>query len=1087
MNKKSKTLFTFRETTMSRSHTSELKLVLRIAVLIVLFSSCDQSFNLLDSLNGPEITSLSVEDSDSLSLNPLSMGLYIGSNGSFAASGGLPPYTFSLVSGSGSINSSGVYTAPITAGTGTIEVLDDNGDAQLATITILDVLTNVDYEVSSVIDTSSTNIGGDPLTGSFTLTNIDVSNGTKTIEWDVYLSNDTNFSADDDLIDTGNSAALASLDFSVVNFTGFWPLTAGPYYFIVKTYAVDDITDTVNNVDNSGVLAISGAPAPDVNYQIGTVPAGSSTALTLSAISETFTIDNIGLNSGSQVIYWTAYISTNDTLEIGADQVFDSGSRTFLDGEDSSAPINISGYWTGTPGSYYIIIGLSASDDTLPGDNSSPSAAVYTIVDLPVLDPASLLINTGGAFSFSGSGGVPPYIYSLNSSGSGTPSIDGGTGNYIAGNSVGADTVRLTDDIGNTADCSISVVVSTSTVNYNTVIVSNTGGTAGGAPLSGSFVFTNNGTANGSDSVSWKVYTSLDNTIGAGDILIDDGTTSDLNFGVTSANIFFSGTWPIPVTDTTYYLIAQVSAPDDITVADNSGNTSALITAPVSSDIDYIIQSISNSPSSADVSTSVSQSFTFRNQGSDPGVLTVYWTAFISADQVLDGGDTVLNSGSESFLTALTTSGSINITGNWPASSGQYYLIIQASSGDDINPSNNFSASAPFTISATAIDIDYIVTNVTKHYPTVTSGSLISETFDLSNTGGLNGTAAIDWTAYASLDQSIGGDFLVASGTTPFSGLNAGTSFPFISINGNWPAVAGDYYLIVDVTSTDETITGNNTGFNGLYTVKNPPDYSISSTTIQSQGDPGTALSTYGTFDFTISEIAGVDGSLPVSWEVFVSDNNILDGGDVSIKEGNISALTASGDSGPISFDDALWPLSGSYYYIIISINSGDDDNATNNSYVSPTPLFVPELFTEAGETNSNFGPTAVPLSLVSDVDSTLQSNELNLLELVKIDGIMDLKFEWDTFKITTGPSITELDIYATWSTTFDELDLYLWDESSNQWISNDWLPDGEPVSNPTTPPASFTVSPNTTYYIGAYFLRNGGAGFPYSIIVNGR
>ena len=304
--------------------------------------------------------------------------------------------------------------------------------------------------------------------------------------------------------------------------------------------------------------------------------------------------------------------------------------------------------------------------------------------------------------------------------------------------------------------------------------------------------------------------------------------------------------------ESTYTAPSDASGTAVIQIMDSYGSTQTasidvVLGAGVSTaDIDYIVQSITNSPASAYVNTSVSQSFTFTNQGTAPGAYTVYWTAYISSDTVLDGGDTSVSSSSATALGASVTSGSIAITGNWPATPGIYYLIVKVSAGDDIDHSNDYLVSAPFTINAViGSDIDYIASNVSRNYPTATLGGLYSETFDLSNIGGLAGTQPIDWTAYASLDSTleVGTDIVIGSGTTSFSGLAAGASYSGITISGSWPNTAGIYYLIVAITSSDETITGNNSAYSGTFTVKNPPDYMISAATLQTEGVAGAALS----------------------------------------------------------------------------------------------------------------------------------------------------------------------------------------------------------------------------------------------------
>ena len=1060
-----------------------LKLLFNLVIVTVLSFSCQQPYTLEEILDEPFLEKISESLSD-LTLNPSSLSLYIGSNAAFYAAGGVPPYSYDVIEGPGTIDSLGVYTAPGAAGSAVIQVTDSLGNTASASVNITDSLTNVDYQLSLVSNTSPLNQGGEVLSGTFTLENIGASDGSKDVNWEVFLSNDLLFSADDELTDTGTDPFLLSGGSAVVPFSGTWPETGGTYYIIVKAYAADDTVDQSNNTAVSAGITITGEDPEDVDYQFVTVPAGAVTYLEGDSITETFKVENAGSEDGSSYIYWSAYLSDDTLLNIGTDPVVDSGSLDGLDGYEVSSSINISGNWPGTAGDYYILISLSAADDIDTGNNTAASTDVFTVVVQPQISPAAASVLTGGSLIFSGNGGVAPYSYSLFSAGSGSPTLDTVTGDYQAGDSAGTDIIRLTDDMGHTSDCTVNVSTTASLVNYDTVTVVNTGGTAGGGALSGNFTFTNSGSGNGSQNVSWQLYTSLDGSIGGGDQLIDSGTTGALDSGVSSSAVPFSGFWPVPASDTSYFLIVQISALDDQTTADNTGSSSVLVTAPVASDIDYIIGTITNSPSTAEISTPIApQTFTFTNQGDDPGALDVYWTVYFSNDQVLDGGDTPVDTGVEAFLGAQQTSIPLSIGGNWPASSGLYYLIVQVTAGDDTDPSNNYSVSSAFTITAASADIDYIVTGVTKKYPTISSGSLCAETFDLSNVGGTNGTQPIDWTAYASADQTVdGGDWIIDSGTTPFSGLDSGSSSPGLSMTGSWPSVEGSYYLLVEVSSADETIPGNNTGSNGPYTVGDPPDYSIDTVIYQTTGDPSALLSDHGAFSFKITEGNGHNGQQPVGWNVYASVDPVLDGSDQVVQSGSISALTAGSSSSAVSFSDGVWPVMGSYYYLIISIQAGDDLNSSNNSFVSPVTIYVPEYYLEGGENNSSTGPTTGALTYVTDLTASLEGSHLNRNELIQVDGLMDIKFDYDTYRIVTGPDVDLLDIHAEWSSALDEIEFYLWDLGGFQWVSNESSSLGEP----SVPPATFDVDPDSVYYIGVKFMQHS-SGTDYSLIIQGR
>lgn len=89
------------------------------------------------SANNPLKTGL-----ESVFLNSKSVVMGTAQTYDFSASGGVAPYTFSLVSGAGAIDpSTGIYTSPGANTLAVIQVSDGNGDVSRATITVLTTVT----------------------------------------------------------------------------------------------------------------------------------------------------------------------------------------------------------------------------------------------------------------------------------------------------------------------------------------------------------------------------------------------------------------------------------------------------------------------------------------------------------------------------------------------------------------------------------------------------------------------------------------------------------------------------------------------------------------------------------------------------------------------------------------------------------------------------------------------------------------------------------------------------------------------------------------------------------------------------------
>jgi hypothetical protein len=71
-----------------------------------------------------------------LALQPGSATLGAGTTQKFAASGGQPPYNYSVATGGGSVDSTGLFTAPSSAGAATVKVTDAAGVSLTASVTI---------------------------------------------------------------------------------------------------------------------------------------------------------------------------------------------------------------------------------------------------------------------------------------------------------------------------------------------------------------------------------------------------------------------------------------------------------------------------------------------------------------------------------------------------------------------------------------------------------------------------------------------------------------------------------------------------------------------------------------------------------------------------------------------------------------------------------------------------------------------------------------------------------------------------------------------------------------------------------------
>lgn len=682
------------------------------------------------------------------------------------------------------------------------------------------------------------------------------------------------------------------------------------------------------------------------------------------------------------------------------------------------------------------------------------------------ISPATVQLVNGKSITFEISGGAPPYTLELGEPLTGTGELISDLSYTAPSDLTGIAKVQVTDSYGGKISARIDVVAASEPTPVETLLLNpavlsiSTGNTISLVPSGGLppyfYVLTTPIGGNG-ENLTGSTYTAPSDTAGTAVI-----TVIDSNFETSTSSI---------------------------TVSLSAGG------GDVNNDVDYRIDVISHLNPSYNINTNTNETFSFSNQGSESGTFRAYWTAYISHDQILNGTDTVISSGSIEGLDPLETSGPISIHGTWPSTAGIYYLILRVSSADDSDPSNDFTASNAFTINNTAAVVDYALGNLTKKYPTIPSGSLCSETFTISNIGGSDGTEEIRWTAYASSDMFPGGDTPIGSGTLePLNSSDNHVAVPITSgdYSGSWPAAAGSYYLIVEFeTDTEDTSLDNNVTVAGVFNVINPPDYSVFSMNIPPvEAASGATLSDYGSYEFVIKENANAGGNQPIGWEVYASIDTILDGGDEPILSGNLAALD-EGESETINFSNGNWPEMGAYYYIIINIHSGDDSNSANNRRVSSEPVSVPTIFTEEPEPYNN-NSSWPPSSNTSDLAAALTNGELEKNELIKIKGIIDPKSGNDTYEFTLAPTVTSIELMADWiSSNIDNaIDLELWSGTDPDWV---WVWSSIDNGGLTEPSAgipdviSDKIIGGDTYYLKVTFNNNDAVGDDYSVRIWGK
>ena len=79
---------------------------------------------------------------------------------------------------------------------------------------------------------------------------------------------------------------------------------------------------------------------------------------------------------------------------------------------------------------------------------------------------------------------------------------------------------------------------------------------------------------------------------------------------------------------------------------------------------------------------------TIRNGSPNPGHANITWSVYLSTNNVLDVGDTLVQQGTIGPMAGLAST-TVTFAGTWPAASGAYYLIAAIQSADDSNVADN--------------------------------------------------------------------------------------------------------------------------------------------------------------------------------------------------------------------------------------------------------------------------------------------------------------------------------------------------------------------------------------------------------------
>lgn len=295
-----------------------------------------------------------------LTLSPVSVDVYISTSSTFTASGGVPPYTYSLTTGTvlGSINTTtGLYTAPVTIGKDTVTVQDSTGSTVSSAVNIINPRAISTYTLKDFVVNSGVNVVAKaPVTGSFKV-NSPV-NGTNGMFWNILC---TSGGFPDTVIDSGTISAgviTQGVDYTV-SFSGNWPERVGSYILVLNAYFVGAST-TITPISSTTYHAAQG-----VDYRIKQIVCDFTYAASGSPATISIQIENIGDN-GTAGITWQAYLSADDN--IGSDDILISSGSTSSVSNLTPETVLVNCIWP-SAGDYILYARISSSDDNNSNNN----------------------------------------------------------------------------------------------------------------------------------------------------------------------------------------------------------------------------------------------------------------------------------------------------------------------------------------------------------------------------------------------------------------------------------------------------------------------------------------------------------------------------------------------------------------------------------------------------------------------------------------------------------------------------------------------------------------------------------------------
>jgi hypothetical protein len=386
-----------------------------------------------DSLSHTATTTVTVRGP--LQIAPLTAAVIVGHTQTFTGSGGVPPYSYSLVSGGGSVSNAGLYTAPATAGTAVVRITDSQNNYAEASIRILEPLlfipSSMSMAKSSILNLLAS--GGEPAYRYTILTGLGTINSSTGQFTSASTAGIVSVQVEDNV---GNTATGTITVYESVIIS---PVTSNLVINETQTFTASggQIPYAYSLVSGGGTVnAVTG---------VYTAPATPGTAVVR-------VTDNLGQTS-------EANITINAALTIAPTAVTLAVTNSLQFNAAGGVPPYTFSLQSGTGGT--TVSGLYTAPASIGADvikvtdaGGRTATANITINAALTITPASLNLKYNDTHTFVASNGVGPYTFSI-LSGDGT--INAGTGAFVAPAAAGTTIVRVTDSLSNTAQANITI------------------------------------------------------------------------------------------------------------------------------------------------------------------------------------------------------------------------------------------------------------------------------------------------------------------------------------------------------------------------------------------------------------------------------------------------------------------------------------------------------------------------------------------------------------------------------------------------------------------------------------------------------